>query len=120
METSTLPVGSGSLVDLIHSSASLATVAEPPNSAPATSVDFVVQTAGAEVACEPTAAAAPALKPKADRRRDSQRPTTSPNVARRPISRRTNSLMGVQIVGSGSYVPEHIVTNADRALRVRS
>ena len=113
METSTLPVGSGSLVDLISSSASLATVAEPSNGPSGASVDFVVQTANAEVACEPTPAVAPELKSVADRRRAAQRPTTSPNVARRPISKRTNSLMGVQIVGSGSYVPDNIITNAD-------
>lgn len=113
METSTLPVGSGSLVDLLPSSASLATVAEPPISPPSTTVDFVVQTAGAEIACEPTVVAAPALKPNVERKRDSQRSASSSIVARRPISRRTNSLMGVQIIGSGSYVPEHIVTNAD-------
>ena len=59
METSTLPVGSGSLVDLIPSSASLATVAEPSNGPSGASVDFVVQTANAEVACEPTPAVAP-------------------------------------------------------------
>jgi len=28
-------------------------------------------------------------------------------------SRRTRSLMGVQVVGTGSYVPDHIITNAD-------
>ena len=29
------------------------------------------------------------------------------------LTRRTCSLMGVQVVGSGSYVPEHVVTNLD-------
>lgn len=29
------------------------------------------------------------------------------------LSRRTNSLLGVQIVGSGSHVPDQVVTNAD-------
>lgn len=28
-------------------------------------------------------------------------------------SQRTQSLLGVQIIGTGSYVPEHVVTNAD-------
>ncbi len=32
------------------------------------------------------------------------------------FSRRTNSLMGVQIIGSGSYVPDNVITNEDLRL----
>jgi len=32
---------------------------------------------------------------------------------RQVISQRTNSLLGVQIVSSGSYVPDNVVTNQD-------
>lgn len=113
MQTSTLPVGSGSLVDLI-SSPTLEPAAEPQAARATTSMDFVVQTAGTEVACEQTSQlaqpvkAAPSSQPLDRHRRE-----VVPKVARRAISRRTCSLMGVQIVGSGSYVPENIVTNAD-------
>ncbi len=109
MQTSTLSVGSGSLVDLIPSAPTLEPAAESQTAHATTSIDFVVQTAGAEVACEPTSQ----LAPPPSRAVVSERRTTPPKVARRAISRRTCSLMGVQIVGSGSYVPENIVTNAD-------
>lgn len=112
MQTSTLPVGSGSLVDLIPSSDCLEHASEPQSNRSATqsqrsatALDFVVQAAGVEVACEPTPQVV-SLKPAPAKR-------SSPNPSRRPNPRRTCSLMGVQIVGSGSYVPEHIVTNAD-------
>src|SRR5689334_22286965 len=107
MQTSTLPVGPGSLVDLIPSESSLEPAAESQATRDTTSMDFVVQTAGAEVACEQTSQLAPPSRPVERERR-----ATAPKVARRAISRRTCSLMGVQIVGSGSYVPENIVTNA--------
>lgn len=35
------------------------------------------------------------------------------NEARHVFTRRTSSLLGVQVVGSGSFVPDQIVTNAD-------
>ena len=114
MQTSTLPVGSGSLVDLITSAPSHDRSAELSRESSATSIDLVVQTAGAEVVCESTPQClqpvknAPASKPVERERR-----AAAPNVSRRAISQRTCSLMGVRIVGSGSYVPENIVTNAD-------
>ena len=108
MQTSTLSVGSGSLVDLIPSAPTLEPAAESQTAHATTSIDFVVQTASAEVACEPTSQLAPTSRTVVRELR-----TASPKVARRAISRRTCSLMGVQIVGSGSYVPENIVTNAD-------
>lgn len=113
METSTLPVGTGSLVEFIAPSI-LEPAAEPLAECPAPSIDLVVQTAAAEVVCEPTpqallpAKSVPLTKPV-----ERERHATTPKVARRAISRRTCSLMGVQIIGSGSYVPENIVTNAD-------
>lgn len=108
MQTSTLSVGSGSLVDLIPSAPTLEPAAESQTARDTTSIDFVVQTASAEVACEPTSQLASPSRPVERERR-----AAAPKVARRAISRRTCSLMGVQIVGSGSYVPENIVTNAD-------
>ncbi len=108
MQTSTLSVGSGSLVDLIPSAPTLEPAAELQTAHATTSIDFVVQTASAEVACEPTSQFAQTSRTVVRERR-----TAVPRVARRAISRRTCSLMGVQIVGSGSYVPENIVTNAD-------
>ncbi|MCA9080483.1 MAG: ketoacyl-ACP synthase III [Planctomycetaceae bacterium] len=38
---------------------------------------------------------------------------SAPGAERPLFSKRTNSLLGVQVVGCGSYVPERIVTNAD-------
>lgn len=108
MQTSTLPVGPGSLVDLIPSESSLESASELQTARATTSMDFVVQTAGAQVACEQTSQLAPSSRPVERERR-----SAAPKVARRAISRRTCSLMGVQIVGSGSYVPDNIVTNAD-------
>lgn len=35
------------------------------------------------------------------------------NETRHVFTRRTSSLLGVQVVGSGSYVPDQVVTNAD-------
>lgn len=114
METSTLPVGTGSLVDLIPSAPCLEPAAEPLRESPATSIDLVVQTAGAEVVCEPTPQVLlPVMTAPVCKTIERERRAATPNVARRPISRRTCSLMGVQIIGSGSYVPENIVTNAD-------
>ena len=49
--------------------------------------------------------------------RDGQPPPSTPAPAGRRYSRRTNSLMGVQVVGVGSYVPEQVVTNAELAMR---
>lgn len=108
MQTSTLSVGSGSLVDLLPSAPTLEPAAESLAAHATTSIDFVVQTASAEVACEPTSQLAPMSRPVARERR-----AVASQVARRAISQCTCSLMGVQIVGSGSYVPENIVTNAD-------
>ena len=54
MQTSTLSVGSGSLVDLIPSAPTLEPAAEPQTARATTSLDFVVQAAGLEVACEQT------------------------------------------------------------------
>ncbi len=105
MHTSTLSVGSGQLVDLIPSSGSLEHASESQPHCRASSIDFVVQSSGAEVACEPTPQLAPSKPAPAKR--------ASPNPSRRPNPRRTCSLMGVKVVGSGSYVPENIVTNAD-------
>lgn len=38
-------------------------------------------------------------------------PETAPRVGR--FSRRTNSLLGIQVISCGSYVPENVVTNED-------
>jgi len=38
---------------------------------------------------------------------------SAPGAERPLFSQRTNSLLGVQVAGCGSYVPERIVTNAD-------
>ena len=105
MQTSTLSVGSGPLLDLIPSSGCLEHASESQPHCRASSIDFVVQAAGAEVACEPTPQLAQS-KPLPTKR-------ASPYPSRLPIPRRTCSLMGVKVVGSGSYVPDNIVTNAD-------
>lgn len=45
-------------------------------------------------------------------------PSSNPTVApKTPWSRRTSSLLGVQIVSTGSYLPDNIVTNADLQAR---
>jgi 3-oxoacyl-[acyl-carrier-protein] synthase-3 len=105
MQTSILPVGSGPLVDLIPSSDSLEHASESQPHSLASTMDFVVQAAGAEVVCEPTPQLAPP-KPVSAKR-------ASANPSRQPNPRRTSSLMGVKVVGSGSYVPDNIITNAD-------
>ena len=38
---------------------------------------------------------------------------TDRKSARKVFSQRTNSLLGIQILASGSYVPDHVVTNKD-------
>ena len=105
MQTRTLPVGTGSLVDFVPSPCCLERATEPELDCLATSMDFVVQAAGTEIVCEPVPQVAASKSMPVKR--------VSPNVSRRPNPRRTCSLMGVKIVGSGSYVPENIVTNAD-------
>ena len=39
--------------------------------------------------------------------------STDRKNARKVFSQRTNSLLGIQIIGSGSYVPDQVVTNED-------
>lgn len=116
MRIRTLPVGAGSLVDFIPSENCLDTSASISAGTSATPMDHV------EVVQAPKAESAPALTPSKkavvgvpEKR---ERRSAAPNQSRRAISRRTCSLMGVQIVGSGSYVPHNVVTNADlRELR---
>lgn len=42
---------------------------------------------------------------------DSNNPTASPRVTKAVFSRRTRSLLGIQIAGSGAFVPDQVVTN---------
>lgn len=117
MHTSTLPVGTGSVVDFIPPATHLEPATEPSSACSPPTIDLVVQTAGAEIACEPNLSSANAGRSSGtairERRRPEDRPASVATPTRRPIPQRTCSLMGVQIVGSGSYVPDNIVTNAD-------
>lgn len=51
-------------------------------------------------------------KPDEASRSDDVQPITRKNTSTL-FSRRTNSLLGVQIIGTGSYVPDQVVTNSD-------
>lgn len=135
MTSTTLPVEPGTVVDFQSSPQPLPAVALDtvlaPASSPAfaepanrcSSVEPLVTTGHSDISVavatgsvvldvvESPGHVAPAVnspKPaKAERR------SSTADIARKPLTRRTCSLMGVKIVGSGSYVPDNIVTNAN-------
>ena len=105
MHTSTLPVRSGSVVEFSNTTACLEpAVASPPSTTSLIDLDI----AAAHVEESLALVSAPVIHSQA-----TTHESPSSQVARRPLSKRTNSLMGVQIIGVGSYVPDNIVTNAD-------
>lgn len=105
MHTSTLPVGTGSVVEF----ATAITCLEPAASAqPCTTSLADLDAVASRVKESLESASSPQPQPVSQ---SLESPT--PQVARRPLPQRTNSLMGVRIVGVGSYVPDNIVTNAD-------
>ncbi len=103
MHTSTLPMGTGSVVEFAT------TCLEPADTSPPNNKSLVdLDTVASRVEEALASTSLPNVPPKA-----ASPESSSPQVVRRPLSKRTNSLMGVQIVGVGSYVPDNIVTNAD-------
>ena len=106
MHTSTLPVGTGSVVEFATAIACLEPVVATTPPCPTSLVDLDAVASRVE---ETLATASPSNLQS----RTSASDVLAPQVTRRPLPKRTNSLMGVQIVGVGSYVPDNVVTNAD-------
>ncbi len=129
MHTSTLPVGTGSVVEFESSttclepaSETLAPLLEPL--VPVVGGSMVSSVAELSVQSSPhdmIGEQKPPAQHPAPRRtrrekaveRETPRGAVAPEIVRKPFPKRTASLMGLQIVGCGSYVPEQIVTNAD-------
>jgi len=103
MHTSTLPVGSGSVVEFASAPARLEPAVASPPSRTSSSSDLPTSVLRVDAPMPQ-----PAAPPQAARRE-----VASPPFARRPFPKRTCSLMGVRIAGVGSYVPDCVVTNAD-------
>src|SRR5712691_9990 len=103
MHTSTLPVGSGSVVEFSSPPARLEPAVASPPSRPTSSGDLPTSVLRVD---------APTPQPAAPMQA-APREAHSPPFARRSFPKRTCSLMGVRIAGVGSYVPDCIVTNAD-------
>jgi 3-oxoacyl-[acyl-carrier-protein] synthase-3 len=114
MRTSTLPVGTGPFVDDI-ATANPTSATQPPLEEVVSPVDFEVAATKLETARKAVLPTVSPPQPPVPEPATRQRTTTP--VTRQAIPRRTCSLMGVQIISSGAYVPETIVTNAD--LRAR-
>lgn len=102
MHSSTLPVGTGSVVEFASATTCLdpAVKSAPPRTTSSLDLDTVPAKVDSALESTPDAKAA-------------HRSTPAREFGRRPFPTRTCSLMKVKIVGSGSYVPENIVTNAD-------
>ncbi len=128
MHSATLPVESGTVVEFdispspLPSRPSVASPSEPAETttgrlasvearlSPSPS-DLSVTAASGGVTLETVPVAAPGTS--RSRPKTSERKAPAIDLARKPLTKRTCSLMGVQIVGSGSYVPDNIVTNAN-------